>query len=151
MACLIELAVFTWFTAALGVTMSLRSKNTVQALTQTIGLLFVLNVGYMVVFIGSQVDSMRILVGCMPFHFTVSLLGMHDLDSNWSRSSGEVIFATIVGTVGYALGAAFLTYRAIRSYDAVVDRPDRGRGEVAAKRVRQLRAQATKPATATEL
>ena len=150
-ACVIELAVFTWFTAALGVTMSLRSKNTVQALTQTIGLLFMLNVGYMVVFLMFQTQTMLVVEGCIPFHFTVSLLGMDDLVTNRHPTTSEAVVVVVTGTILYGLGALVLTYRAIRSYDAVIDRPSRGRGELSAARLRLLRDQVTKPATAPEL
>ena len=150
-ACAGELVVFTWFTAALGVTMSLRSKNTVQSLTQTIGLLILLNVGYMIVFLMFQPDTILVLVGCISFHFTVSLLGMNDLETTRHPSTAEAVATVTMGTILYAIGAVFLTFRAIRSYNAVVDRPDRGRNEISAERLRQIRQVTAKPASATEL
>ena len=146
--CVIELAIFTWFTAALGVTMSLRSKSTIQALTQTIGLLFILNVGYMIVFMLFEANTLLVLVGCIPFHFTGSLLGMDEIGQIRSRSTNEGVLAVVAGTIGYTIGAAFLTFRAIRSYDAVVDRPSRSRGQFNAARMRQIQGQGVKSVTA---
>ena len=151
MACLIELPIFAWFAAALGVTMSLRSKNTVQALTQTIGLLLVLNLGIMIVLMLLRVESWLLLANCIPFHFTVSLLGMDEVHAYRSQSTNQAIIAVITGTIGYAVAAALLTYRAIRNYDKVVDRPDRGRSGLSRDRLRQLQVHPPQPAAATEI
>lgn len=153
LACLIELAVFTWFTAALGVRMSLRAKNTIQALTQTIGLLILLNVGYLVVFLMFRAETMLILVGCMPFHFTGSLIGMDELQAYRGNSAQEAIAAVVIGTILYAAGAAVLTAQAIWAYDAAVDRPDRTRGrrDLSPASLALLQQTATKAATQVEL
>ena len=48
LAAALALAVYAWFTTALGVYISLRAKNSVRALAQIIVWLLVFNVGYMI-------------------------------------------------------------------------------------------------------
>ncbi len=125
LASLLELAVFAWFITALGVRISLRSKNTIQAVAVTIGILLFINVGYLFLIALLRMNSMIFLLGCMPFLFTVSLMGIDDLRQNWTGPSMDLLIASATGTFLFATGAAFLTFQAISSYDSIVDRPDR--------------------------
>ncbi len=156
MACVIELAIFTWFTAALGVSLSLRSKNTIQALTLTVGILSFLNVGILILgtmlaFLAIQSEFEFILIACMPFHFTVSLLGMNDLNNGSSVTVGRMVGVVIAGTVLYGFAAVWLTYRAIERYNIVVDRPDRQRNSLTPAQLLQARQAAPKGLAPREL
>jgi len=139
LASLLELAVFAWFITALGVSMSLRSKNTIQAIAATVGILMFTNVGYLFLAALLQVNSIIVILGCMPVLFTVSLMGIDDLRQNWTGPSLDILIANLVGTLLYAIAAAYLTVQAVVSYDAVVDRPDRRRNELTPKMLGKIR------------
>ena len=137
----IELMVFAWFVAVLGVTISLRSKNTIQAMTLTLGILLFANVGYLFIFALLQTTrsvGMIIVLGCMPFLFTAALVGVHDLQWN-TEIFRDLLNASLIGTLLYALAATYLTFRSITSYDSVVDRPDRRRNELTPEILEKIR------------
>jgi len=141
LACLIELTVFTWFIAALGVAISLRSKNTIQAMTLTLGILLFANVGYLFIFALLQSTGrtgMTIVVGCMPFLFSTALVGIDDLKQN-SEVFRDLFTASLMGTFLYASAATYLTFRSITSYDSMVDRPDRRRNELTPEILKKIR------------
>ena len=146
-ACLVELAVFAWFTSALGVAISLRSKTTVGAMALTFGILLFTNAGYLflIALMVPTFPGNMVYAGCMPTVFTMSLVGGTDFASGSSMVT-ESITACIGGTLLYAFAAAGLTYLAMSRYDAVVDRPDRRRNQLTPEKIQALHAQ---PATKT--
>ena len=146
LASLGELAVFSWFIAALGVAVSLRSRSTVQSLTLTIGILLFCNVGYLflVALIRSGGDELNV-IGCMPALFTVSLLGSGDLRNSSASWFQRMQVASVLGTLLYAVAAWTLTYYAITRYDTIVDRPNRFRNDLTPERLQQIRAMMAKP------
>lgn len=136
--CLVEVAIFAWFVGSLGVYVSLRSKNSIQALGMTIGVLLFVNAGYLFLCLLFQVFSELILLGCMPYLSAIGLLG-DDLGRRLDSRASEVFGVVSLGTLCYGLGAAALTGMAIGGYDRVVDRPDRSRGRPTAERAKEDR------------
>ncbi len=135
---LVELAVFAWFVASLGVAISLRSKNTIQAMGLTIGILLFLNVGYLFIFVLLQSENRMMFLGCMPYVFTVGLLGMDQYRQSLSGTAMETFLASLFGTIFYAAAAIFLTVNTVLSYNRVVDRPDRFRSGLSAEKLQQI-------------
>ncbi len=136
-----ELAVFSWFIVSLGVAISLRSKSTTQAMGLTIGSLLFLNVGYLFFFVLIRTESMLICTGCMPFLFTVGLIGTDDYSRHLTGGAMETFVASVVGTLLYGVAALILTINAVASYDRIVDRPDRIRRDQTPETIPKLAAQ----------
>ena len=141
---LIVVAVLTWFVIALGMHFSLNSKKTSRALTATIAVLLVLNVGYLgvlypfVMMSRDDTDFPHALVGCTPVVASHSLLTYSEVarifdfasDSwrpnrfDWRRAG----YAALVVLL-YGLAATFLTWRSVLRFDRVIDRPRKGEAE----------------------
>jgi ABC-type transport system involved in multi-copper enzyme maturation permease subunit len=128
-ACLIELAVFTWFLTSLGTFFSLKSKNSTRALASMMALLIVINGGYLFCCIPFQPHNMVIFGGMTPFILTVSLFSnqdLYELSLNHQYSQyGEIIAACVLSVLFYGFASAGLTSSLFSIFDTVVDRPDR--------------------------
>jgi ABC-type transport system involved in multi-copper enzyme maturation permease subunit len=130
----IELIAFSWFAVALGTYVSMRSKTTMRAQATTIGILILLNGGYLLCCVPFRPDTPFIFLGCMPFIEAMSLLSFEDVRSlfDWTaplfrramyRDAGEIFAACLFGLIGYGAGAFGLTLAALDGFDKAVDRP----------------------------
>lgn len=136
LAVVIELGAFTWFAAALGTYVSLRSRTTLRAQAATILILLFCNGMYMLCCIPMRPNTILIATGCTPFIQAVSLLSLEDVrllaypDSGafrggMYREAVEIFVACFFGVFVYAIAAFSLTTLAFRSFDRAVDRPQR--------------------------
>jgi ABC-type transport system involved in multi-copper enzyme maturation permease subunit len=133
LAALLELAVFTWFSAALGTFLSLRARTTTRAMAATVGILIAVNGGYLMCCVPMQPDTPLILLGCTPAIEAMSLLSWADVwdllgleggSYNFpSDRRGELVLACVLGVFVYGLAAAALTAASILGFDSAVDRP----------------------------
>jgi ABC-type transport system involved in multi-copper enzyme maturation permease subunit len=130
-AVVIETAVFLWFVAALGVSLSLTAKSSTRALTATLAILAGLNGFYLLCCIPLHPDTIFSAAGVTPMIEWISLLSYHSI--SWFYTNRDSAYETkalltcLVGLVLYAAGALYLTTDAFVSFDAKVDRPRRGR------------------------
>ena len=129
---LVEWSVFSWFAVALGIRLSLRSRNTTRATAGTVALLVMLNGGYLMCCIPMRSDTSLTMLGCTPALFTTSLMGYHDLYTllGWSSVSypthyDEIVAANIIGLLFYGVGAVWLTFSSFEGFDSAIDRPVR--------------------------
>jgi hypothetical protein len=140
LAVLAELAAFTAFTAALGTWISLRSRQTMQALPRVMASLLVLGAGsplLMTLVLGQRPMA---LVACGPVLLAASLASPADihgapvagsfspgpslaLETLWAAHGPEMALTCLASVVGATLGAWLLTRHACRGFDACVDRP----------------------------
>jgi len=126
LACLIEFVVFTWFVSVVGTTFSLRAKNSTRALASSMALQIFLNGGYLFCCIPISVDTPILVGGCTPYIFAVSLLSFQDIsEMSTGYRTGEFITGCVLGVIGYAVAAAWLTTWLFSAFDQMVDRPDR--------------------------
>lgn len=132
----VELAVFLWFAAALGVRFSLLSNSTSKALALTFGCLIFLNGGYLLFCLPTLTRSGELihLMGVMPWLVYEGLFSTRDLaefiailggrPSNDARPwGGHPLLPSVLGVLFYATAAAVLTGRTFSRFDRVVDRP----------------------------
>jgi ABC-type transport system involved in multi-copper enzyme maturation permease subunit len=127
LACLVELAVFTWFLTALGTAFSSRSRNSTRSLALTMVTLIFLNGAYLFCCIPLQPNTSAILAGSTPVIFAMSLLSQENIHDLSGRHEGELAVACVLGVLFYAAGASSLTGWIFQTFDAAVDRPDRFR------------------------
>jgi hypothetical protein len=127
-------------TAALGTWISLRSRQTMQALARVMVSLLVLSAGLpllMVLVLGQRPMA---LVACGPVLLAVSLASPADiqgvpvagsfgsgprlaLERIWSGQGPEMAPTCLASVLGGTLAARLLTHHACRGFDAYVDRP----------------------------
>lgn len=128
------LFVFCWFTAALGVWISLRAKNSTHALFKTIFWMLVFNGGYLVLLPSARSDLA--LAGMMPLMEWASLISYPDASSLYAgepfRVEGsskfhglETLVAYLIAVFGYGMGALVLSGAAVDGFHKAVDRPRR--------------------------
>jgi ABC-type transport system involved in multi-copper enzyme maturation permease subunit len=140
LAVLAELAAFTAFTAALGTWISLRSRQTMQALARVMASLLVLSAGsplLMTLVLGRRP---MVLVACGPVLLAASLASPADirgepvagslgpgpnaaLETLWSGHGPEMALTCVASVVGAAFAAWLLIRHAYRGFDTYVDRP----------------------------
>jgi ABC-type transport system involved in multi-copper enzyme maturation permease subunit len=137
---LFELVAFTGFAAALGIWISLRTSDTMRALTRVMTWLLAVSGGSLLV--GLPLLSYRplALVGCPPALLAASLGSCSEvlgqgvsrgpgwfretrLSELWLGHGTEMVVASLASVLGYALGAWTLTRSACRGFDAQLDRP----------------------------
>jgi ABC-type transport system involved in multi-copper enzyme maturation permease subunit len=140
LAVLAELAAFTWFTAALGTWISLRSGHTMWALARVMASLLLLNGGSLLVALPLLSARPLALAGCAPLLMAASLASYGDVrgapatgslglmsDSSlaafWVGRGPEMALACSIGVLGSAVGAFVLTRSACRGFDGCLDRP----------------------------
>ena len=139
-ACLIEMAVFTWFAAALGTWISLRSEQTLRAVAKVTGVLVLLNAGVMLAALTLWPGRPLAFFGCFPVLLCASLVSFGEvggtltrsvmgpfsdvsLSTMWSKQGAELVFTCVLGAVSYAVAAALLTRSACCRFDTWLDRP----------------------------
>jgi hypothetical protein len=131
---LAELAVFTWFHAALGLYVSLHARTTTRAMALTIAVVLFANGGYLFCCLPLQPDTPAVAFGCTPAVLACSLVTwweVNDLVSllspaPWSSSRlPELIGLVALGTLAYAVAAAGLSLASLIGFDAAIDRPSR--------------------------
>jgi hypothetical protein len=153
LAVLAELVAFTAFTAALGTWISLRSRQTMQALARVMVSLLVLSAGsplFMMLVLGQRPIA---LVASGPLLLAVSLASSADirgesvagafgpgpnwaLETIWSGHGPEMALTCLASVVGATVAAWLLARHACRGFDAYVDRPvvtGPGAGPIAAQ------------------
>jgi hypothetical protein len=137
---LLVVAILTWFVIALGTRASLIGKKTSRALTSTIAILLLLNVGYLVVLYPIALAERdpefftHSILGCTPVIASYSLLSYPQVGqlsaaiTGPSRPNGfdfrAVGYSALV-LLGYVLASGILTWRLVDRFDRVVDRPRR--------------------------
>jgi hypothetical protein len=124
LAAVVGLFVFCGFTAALGVWISLRAKNSTRALFATIFWLLIVNGGYLVLIPEPALESDVTSAGMMPYMEWAVLLSYPEASSLFSRGWFKVEGSSIA-LIGYGLGTLVLSVAAVRAFDRAVDRPRR--------------------------
>jgi ABC-type transport system involved in multi-copper enzyme maturation permease subunit len=128
-AVMIETAVFIWFAAALGVSMSLGATTSVRAVSATMAILLTVNGLYLFCCLPLHPDTIVVIAGITPMIEALSLLSYDQiawLSTNpTSRHESELVLACLFGVLAYAGAALVLTTRALISFDATIDRPRR--------------------------
>lgn len=139
-ASLVELAIFTWFAAALGTWISLRSDQTIRAVARVTCVLVAVNGATLLLAVPLGTRHPLAFAGCTPFLITASLVSYGDvrgtlahstlaqfsdtsLSALWVEQGRAMILACGAGALGYALAAWALTRSACRGFDAQLDRP----------------------------
>jgi hypothetical protein len=137
LAALLELFVYCWFTAALGVWISSRARNSSRALFATIFWMLVLNAGYLALIPATGVlESDHLAVGMMPYMLWLSLVSfpeVFEIYSGQALATGdigmihvkEVPWACLASLLLYGMGALLLTRRAVKRFEKLADRPRR--------------------------
>ncbi|MDR3632338.1 MAG: ABC transporter permease [Isosphaeraceae bacterium] len=127
----VETVVFIWFAAALGTYVSLRSKNSGRAMTATMGILVLLNGGYLLCCIPLRPNTVFIVAGVTPALEVLSFAAYDDVHyvlgstSVAIRQSIEAFMACVVGTFAYGVAALVLSAASIGQFDEVAERPRR--------------------------
>jgi hypothetical protein len=138
---LLVVGLLTWFVAALGVSVALTVRTTSRAMTSVIGYLVFLNGGYLVVlvaiilFFDDPTTWGYRYVGCTPLLASGALLSFGDIKEIVRLARGPGLLADPVRfrfaayalcvLTGYAVATVLLTWRSVRRFDTVVDRPRR--------------------------
>ncbi len=145
LAALAGMAVSSWFLAALGVSMSLGSRDLRQSTGRVLGPLMLWLGLSALPFVLPGTSSLLMAAGSMPFQAWASLLSYDDIHAAIRSGvppqyavigirSGDgvriVLASWLIGTIAQAVGASLLTRSAFRGFDAAVGRPMRTRGEV---------------------
>jgi ABC-type transport system involved in multi-copper enzyme maturation permease subunit len=144
LAALAGMGVSCWFLAALGVSMSLWSRDRSQATGRVLGPVM-LSLGLVALpFMLPGTVSVLLAAGTMPFQTWASLLSYEDVHAAIHSGaipqfavigirSGEgariVLAAWLISTTAQAVGAFLLTRSAVRGFDAAIGRPIRTRGD----------------------
>ena len=140
LAVLLELAALTWFAAALGTWISLRSQDTTRAVARVMAGLVLVNGGSLLVTLPLLSFRPLAFVGCTPVLLAASLASYGDvlaqpavstlgsisdtgLSRLWFGHGTEMFVAVLANVLGYAAGAWALTRSAGRGFDAQLDRP----------------------------
>jgi hypothetical protein len=122
-AAMAGLAVFSWLSAALGLFVSLRARNSTRALVATIAVLILWN-GYLAWM--SRGPGAGSLVGMPPYLEWAALVSYRDARAIGEAGLMRAASAGLVVLTLYALAALALTLGASRAFDRLVDRPRRG-------------------------
>jgi ABC-type transport system involved in multi-copper enzyme maturation permease subunit len=133
-------AILTWFVIGLGTLASLVCKKTSRALTATITILLLLNVGYLVVLYPIALAERdpefftHSILGCTPVIASYSLLSYPQVGqliatitdrSRPSEFDFRAVGYSALVLLAYVLAAGILTWRSVQRFDRVVDRPRR--------------------------
>jgi hypothetical protein len=140
LAAVAELLAFCWFTAALGVWISSRARNSTRALFATIFWMLVLNGGYLVLIAAGPIrDADPIYIGMMPYMLWLSLISYPDAvhiysgqpfvaEGFWAAHDIEAPLTCLASLLLYGMGALLLTRKAVERFEQLVDRPRRSPG-----------------------
>jgi hypothetical protein len=140
LAAVVELAAYTWLTAALGTWVSLRASHTMQALGRVMASLLVVSGGSLLVTLPILGVRPLSLAACGPLVLAFSLASAGDLQGQpasgsfgqlsdatlaaiWAGRVPEMAVTCLLSVLGAALGAWVLTHSACRGFDAYLDRP----------------------------
>lgn len=138
---LVQMAIFLWFIAALGVHWSLYAKSTIRAVSATVFTLLMVNVGYLLFCIPFEPNSTLVLMGMAPAQLvygTMTYREWHSLlnagaaypHARSDYANGELVVLWILGLGLYAIAAVWLTLRSVAHFDRVAERPRRAEGYV---------------------
>ena len=145
LAALAGMAVSCWFLAALGVSVSLWSRDRGEATGRVLGPLMLFLGLSALPFLLPGTASVLMAAGTMPFQTWASLLSYEDVHAaihsgvppqfaaigiRSGAGARIVLAAWLIGTTAQAVGASLLTRSAVRGFDAAVGRPMRPRGDV---------------------
>jgi hypothetical protein len=137
LAAVVGLFVFCGFTAALGVWISLRAKNSPRALFATIFCLLIFNGGYLVLVPAPARETDLMCAGVMPYMEWAALIsypeasrlvsagGLKEVEGASAIDGVETLVAYLISVFGYGLGAVVLSGAAMRAFHKAVDRPRR--------------------------
>jgi ABC-type transport system involved in multi-copper enzyme maturation permease subunit len=128
-AFLVLTAIYLWFAVALGTYLSLIMRTTMRATATMIGLILLLNGGYLLGCVVLDPDTLYILAGVTPYTEAVSLMDYKDfwdvVHSGSERRIAETVGTCVASALAYALAALILTLLAAAGFDAWIDRPRR--------------------------
>jgi ABC-type Na+ efflux pump permease subunit len=143
LAAVAGLGVSCWFLAALGVSVSMWSRDCGQATGKVLGpLMLSLGMGALP-FLMPGTASVLMAAGTMPFQIWASLLSYEDLHAaiqsgalpqfavigiQTGMGARIVLAAWLISTTAHAVGAFLLTRSAVRGFDDAIGRPIRARG-----------------------
>jgi ABC-type transport system involved in multi-copper enzyme maturation permease subunit len=123
-AVVVETAVYLWFATALGTWISLRSRKSSRSLVATLGVLIVVNGGYMVCCIPWDGRTSLVAAGVMPAIEVGSLMRCDEV--HWFLGGDRDYALTgFVSVLFYATAAALLTRNAVERFEREVGRPMR--------------------------
>jgi ABC-type transport system involved in multi-copper enzyme maturation permease subunit len=138
-------AILTWFVITLGTCVSLSCKKTSHALTATIAILTGLNIGYLAVLYpmlmawGDAREFRYPFMGFTPGVASYSLLSYPQVAELFKtlldpgrpgKFDLEALGYGALVLLGYGLAATLLTWRTVRRFDRVIDRPRRAHDEL---------------------
>jgi hypothetical protein len=138
-AAVLVLGVSTWFMAALGTYASLVARDVAQAATWTTVLVPLLAVSFLACYMPAPTGSILMGTGSLPLVNWLCLVSYGDVREAIGQGTFNLqimgiftdegplrVAATcLLGTTGYAIGAAWLTRSAFARFDRVVGRPER--------------------------
>jgi ABC-type transport system involved in multi-copper enzyme maturation permease subunit len=151
---LLELLVFCWFTAALGVWISSCARNSTRALFAAIFAMLVLNAGYVALIPAApSLESDLFFAGMMPYMLWLSLISYPEALHIYSGRpfvAGDIglvhyeaverfPLVCLASLVLYGMGALLLTWRAVERFEKLADRPRRSPGAGRSMRFSALR------------
>ena len=126
--------IYGTFAAALGIAISLRARTSMRALLFTVVVLAVINLGILVglALVGREInqESLPVLAGVAPFIEWLTFLSYKDVSISPDKSIMFMTFTEALVMIAgsftlYALAAAALIGRSVRSFDRAVGRPRR--------------------------
>ncbi|WZO99907.1 ABC transporter permease subunit [Isosphaeraceae bacterium EP7] len=129
----LELCLFTAFAVTLGVYFSLTMKSSARALAATVGTMIFLNGAYLFCIVPMmRNERMELFAGFGPFLVALALLTPTEYTQMWNGSAftyrrdfGELIFASVLGSLWYGAGAALMFGLSHARFDEFVERPRR--------------------------
>ena len=134
---IVAFLVFTLFALALGTFFSIRSKSTTRATVATLGVLFLLNGGYMLCLfpLASSMDAL-FFAPCTPHVIANAPMRYSWMQTLFGSYRDQNIQLDIVAThnltwmlsvVGYGVGTIVVGWSAVLGFERLVDRPRRAR------------------------
>ncbi len=131
------LAITLGFAAALGCFLSMKLRTSVQAMAATVGVLAILNVGYLLPVLLILPRTILGYAGCSPMFAFLSWLSYDDVlamvgsrtgywGSPWSGNQlPYLVLAAIASAMFYGIGGLVLAAMAASAYDGAAGRPSR--------------------------
>ena len=104
LAALIELAAFTWFTAALGTWISLRARHTMQAMGRVMASLLLISGGSLLVTLPILAVRPLALTACGPLLLALTLASHGDLQGKPAAGSFGLVPDSVLGAVWVGRG-----------------------------------------------
>ncbi len=125
----IELGIFSWFVASLGIYCSMKLRSTIQATFVTMITLALVVGGYLVVAVpvaGGKFPPIELFFGCSPMAIFWSILPVDELASmDYITKEWEPTIFLILSVSTHTVAATVLTALCLSRYNRLCDRPFR--------------------------